>query len=98
MDVLHETDDEIARTDEWVDDMHPRIRERATELGFEDMCHTVHHEIDDGLRCVDDAVCVRHILREPLKEFLVERVEEVLFLGEVFAEHRGLLNRDVEPV
>ena len=63
-----------------------------------DVRDTFHHEIDDRLWCVDDAVCICYILGEPLKELLVEGVEEVLFLGEVFAERRRLFNGDVESV
>ena len=62
------------------------------------MRYALHHEINDGLRGIDDAVCVRDIRRESLKEFLIKRVEEMLFLGEVLAEHRGLLNGDIEPI
>ena len=98
MDVLHETDDEVPRPDERIDDMYPRIRERTTELGFQDVRHTVHHEIDDRLRCVDDTVCVRYVFGETLEELLVEGVEEVLFLGEVSAERRCLFNGDIESV
>ena len=98
LDVLHETDDEVTRSDERIDNVYPCIRERTTELGFQDVRHTVHHEIDDRLRCVDDAVCVRNVLGEPLEELLVERVEEVLFLGEVSAERRRLFDSDVESV
>ena len=98
MDVLHETDDEVTRPDERIDDVNPRIRQRPTELGFQDMRHAVHHEIDDRLWRVDDAVCICDILGEPLKELLVKCIEKVLFLGEVLAERRRLFNGDVESV
>ena len=54
--------------DKWIDDMHAGIRQRPTELGFQDMRHTFHHEIDNGLRCVDNAVRVCDILGESLKK------------------------------
>ena len=57
-----------------------------------------HHEINDRLRCVDDAVCVCDILGEPLKELLIKCVEEVLFLGEVFTEVRCLFYSHIEWV
>ena len=41
---------------------------------------------------------VCYVFGEPLEKLLVKGVEEMLFLGEVFAEHRGLLNRDIESI
>ena len=65
----------------------------SLKLGFQDVFNASHHEIDDRLRCVDDAVCVRYVLGEPLKELLVKRIEgfQVLFLGEV-------LNREISSI
>ena len=48
--------------------MHPRIRQRPTEFGFQEVCDTFHHEIDDRLWRVDDAVCVRYVLGESLEK------------------------------
>ena len=39
------------------------------------------HEVDDGLRGVDDAVGVGLLRVEALEEFLVDGVEEVLLFG-----------------
>ena len=98
LDVLHEADDEVACPDERINDMHTYIRQRPIKLGFQDVCYAIHHKIDDRLWCIDDTVCVCYVFGESLKEFLVERIEEVLFLGEVFAECRCLLNCDIERV
>ena len=78
--------------------MHTRIRQRPTELGFQNLLNTSHHEIDNRLRRIDDAVCVGDILGEPLKKLLVKCVEEMLFLGEVSTECRCLFNSDIEPI
>ena len=52
-------DDEVPSPDERVDDMHPGIRQRPIKFGFQEVLDAFHHEIHDGLRCIDDAVCVR---------------------------------------
>ena len=62
------------------------------------MLDAVHHEVDNRLRCVDDTVCICHIFGEPLKKLLVKRIEEMLFLREVFAKGRCLLDSNVESV
>ena len=62
------------------------------------MLNAVRHKIDNGLRRIDNAVRIGGLHRKALKELLIDRVEEVLFLGEVIDCFRGLLNRFVEVV
>ena len=96
--VLHQSDDEVARADERINNMNTGIRQRSIELAFKDLFNAVHHEIDDRLWRVDDAVCVRYLHREALKELLVDGVEEVLFLREVLAERGSVLDSSIERV
>jgi hypothetical protein len=46
------------------------------ELAPQDVVHRAHHEIDDGLRRVDDAVGIGHLDAEALEELLIDGVEE----------------------
>ena len=61
----------------------PVVAERLAELVLQHLVDAGAHEIDDLLRRVDDAVRVGHLDRVALEEPLVDRVEEVLLLGEV---------------
>ena len=92
------TDDEVAGPDKRIDNMNACIRQRPIKLGFQDMFNAVHHEIDNRLGCVDDAVCVRHLHGEPLKKLFIDGVEELLFLGEVLAEGCGIFNSSIERI
>ena len=93
---MHDADDEVAGADERVDDVDTGIGERTVELRPEDMLDAFHHEIDDRLWCVDDAVRVCDFDREALKELLVDGVEESLFLREVRDRRSGSLDCGVE--
>ena len=76
--------------------MHAGIRQRPVEFGLKNMLDAFHHEIHNRLRCVDDAVCICNIFGEPLKKLLIERVEEMLFLGEISTERCCLFDSDIE--
>jgi len=56
------------------------VAERATELLFQNVFHAAHHEVHNGLRGVDDAVSIGFLGRVALKETLINRVKEFLFL------------------
>ena len=60
------------------------------------MLNAFHHEIDDRLRCVDDAVRVCDFDGEALKKLLVDGVEEPLFLREVRDRRSGSLDCSIE--
>ena len=51
-----------------IDDMHPGICERLPEVSLQDMLDAIHHEIDDGLRRVDDTVPIGILDREILEK------------------------------
>ena len=75
--------DEVAGADERIDEMHPPVCKRTVELGLQNLFNAFHHETDDRLRRVDDAVRIGYIDREALEELFVDGVKKVLFLGEV---------------
>lgn len=56
------------------------------------MRNTFHHEINDRLWGVDDTVRVCYLNREALKKLLVDGIEKLLFLREVFTEECCLFN------
>ena len=87
-DVAHQANDEVAGADEGIDDMHAFIGEGTAEPGLQHMRNAVHHEIDDGLRRVDDAVRIGLLDREALKKLFVDGVKKVLFLREVDERRR----------
>ena len=62
------------------------------ELVLQHLVDAGAHEIDDRLRRVDDAVRVGHLHRVALEEPLVDRVQEVLLLGEVGQGAGGVLD------
>ena len=97
-DVLHQAHDEIARAHKRIDDVNPGIGQRFAEVGFQEMLDAVYHEIDDGLRRVDDPVSIGILDREVLEEALIERVEKILLLGEIGQGAGGFLDRRVKRV
>ena len=60
--------------DEGVEDVDAFVAERATEFFLQNFFDAAHHEIDDGLRGVDDAVGVGFFRRISLEEALVSLV------------------------
>ena len=78
--------------------MNPGIRQRSVKLTFQDMLNAFHHEVNNWLWRVDDAVRVCHLHGESLKKLLIDGVEELLFLGEVFAEGCGVFYGNVERI
>ena len=95
-DFLDKPHDEVAGTNEWIDEMSPCIREWTSKLGLEEMWNTFYHEIDNRLRRIDDAVRIRDLNRESPEKLLVYGIEEVLFLREVDEGWGGTFNRSVE--
>ena len=65
---------------------------RQAELAFQHLLDARTHEIDDGLRRVDDAVRVGELDRVALEEPLVDRVQEVLLLVEIIDAVGGVLD------
>src|SRR5207249_1012373 len=59
------------------------VTERATELFLEDLLDAAHHEVDDRLRRINDAVGVGFFRRVSLEETLIDFVEEGLLLGKI---------------
>jgi len=57
-----------------VEDVHARGAERQAEFGLQHLGDAGAHEIDDGLRRVEDAVRVGDLDRIALEEALVDRV------------------------
>jgi len=49
------------RSETCIEDVHARRAERQAELGLQHLGDAGAHEIDDGLRRVDDAVRVSHL-------------------------------------
>ena len=97
-DLAHDAHDEVAGADKGVDDVYALAAEGAAELALEDGGDAAHHEVDDRLRCVDDAVRVGHLDREALEELLVDSVEELLLVREVADGGGSALDGDVEVV
>ena len=52
----------------------PAIAQGAPEFGAQEVVHGAHHEIDDGLGGVDDAVGVGHLDGKALEEALIDGV------------------------
>ena len=72
-------------------------RERPNSAA-QQVVHGAHHEIDDGLGGVDDAVGVGHLDGKALEEALVDGVQEALLLGVVLDGGGGGFDGVVEAV
>ena len=94
--LLHQPHDEVPGANERIDDIHPAIRKRPVEFGFQDMRDAFHDEIDNRLRRIDDAVRIRNLDREALEKLLIHRIDEVLFLREIDERRGGAFNRGIE--
>ena len=98
LDLLHDADDEVAGADEGIEDVDAFVAERASEFFLQNLFDAAHHEVDDGLRRVDDAVGVGLFRRIALEETLINFVEECLLFGEAGGVFRALLYGLVEAV
>ena len=78
--------------------MDALVGQRTAELPLQDRGHAAHHEVDDRLRRVDDAVCVGDFDGEALEELLVDGVEKVLLVRKVADCGGGALDGGVEAV
>ena len=76
--------------------MDAGVGEGFAELGVEDFLDAADHEVDDGLRGIDDAVGVGLLGVEALEELLVDGVEEVLLFGVAGLGLGGLFDGGVE--
>jgi hypothetical protein len=65
---------------------------------LQDFFDAAHHEIDDGLRSIDDAVGIGFFGRVSLEEAFVDFVEEVLLFGGAGGVFGALLDGFVEAV
>jgi hypothetical protein len=72
--------------------------ELFAELPVENLGDRRAHEIDDFLGRIDDAHRVGELDRVALEESLIDRVEEVLFVGPAATRAGGVLDGDVEAV
>ena len=97
-DFLHDADDEIASADERIEDVDTFIAEGAAKFFLEDFFDAANHEIDDGLRRVDDAVGIGFFGGVALEKALVDFVQEGLFLGEAGGFLGAALDGFVETV
>ena len=83
---------------EGVEDVDSGVREGFAELLLENLFNGADHEVDDGLRGIDDAVGVGLLGVEALEELLVDSVEEVLLFGVALLRLGGFLDGGVEAV
>ena len=79
LDLLHDAGDEVAGAGERVKDVHALVGEAFSELLLQDFFDGADHEIDDGLRRVDDAHGVGLLGVEALEELFVDGVEKCCF-------------------
>ena len=94
--LAHQADDEIAGADKRIDDMNAFIGERTPEFGLEQMFYALHHEIDNRLWCINDAVRIGDFGGVALKKLFVDGIEEVLFLREIGEGCRLTFNFPIE--
>ena len=94
----HQADDEVAGADECIDDMNAFVGERTREFGFEDMFYAFHHEIDDRLWGIDDAVRIGYVGGIALKKLFIDGIKKMLFLREIDECRRFAFNGAIEPV
>ena len=81
LDLLHDADGEVAGADEGLENVDAFVAEGAAEFFLQNFLDTAHHEVDDGLRSINDAVGVGFFRRVALEEAHMDFVEELLFLG-----------------
>jgi hypothetical protein len=98
LNAVHDVDNKIPCAHKGVDDVHVLIGERATKLLLENVFDRLDHEIDNGLRGVDDTVDIGGFDGKALKELFVNSVEKSLFLGIVVNGGCGGLDGAVETV
>lgn len=82
--MLNDIDDEIARPDARVKNLRARCGQRLVKLTPEHLIDAGHHELDDLLRCVDNAQRIGLLDRKALEETLIDGVEELLTLAPGF--------------
>ena len=97
-DFLHDASDEVAGSGEGVKDVYVFVGKGLAELLLKDLFDGADHEVDDGLRGVDDAVGVGLFGVEALEELLVDGVEEVLLFRVALLGLGGPLDGGVEAV
>lgn len=78
---MHDASDEVTRAGERIEDVNALIRKAFAELLLKNLLNAANHEVDDGLRRVDDSMRVCLFGVKALEELLINSVEKVLFLG-----------------
>src|SRR5438876_12134033 len=79
-----------------VEDVDAFVAERASEFLLQNLFDAAHHEIDDGLLCIDDAVGIGLFGRVALEESLVDLIEKGLFFRKARGFFSATLNGAVE--
>ena len=78
--------------------MDAGIAQGPPELVAQEVVHGAHHEVDDGLGGVDDAVGVGHLDGKALEEPLIDGIEEALLLGVIVDGGGGGFDGVIEAV
>ena len=94
----HQPNDEVPGAHKGIDDVNAFIGEGTVKFGFEEIVYALHHEIDNRLRRIDDAVRIRNIGGIPLKKLFIDSIQEVLFLREIDESCRLAFDGAVKPV
>jgi hypothetical protein len=97
-DFTHDPQEKVAGAHKGIQDMDVFIPERAAKFPFQDFVHRAHHEIDQGLGGVHNAVGVGHPDGEALEKALIDGVQEGLLLRIVLHEGGGGFDGDIEAV
>jgi hypothetical protein len=97
-DAVQQVDNKAAGSGGRVEDLDVGCGDGEAELFFQHFIDAGTHEIDDLLRCVDDAKCVGLLDGEALEEALVDCVEEMLTLRPAFNASGRSFDGDVEAI
>ena len=95
-DLPHDAHDEVAGADEGIEDVDAFVAERAAEFFLQNFLDAAHHEVDDRLRRIDNAVGIGFFGRVTLEEALIDFVEEGLLLGKISGLFGAALDGAVE--
>ena len=97
-DPPQQVDHKVARARTRVEQGHAGGPQLEVELVFEHLLHTSAHKIDNRLRCIDNPVCIGRFDAIPLKEALVDGVDEPLPFAEVGQRLRCLFNHRIKAI
>src|SRR5487761_2592572 len=62
------------------------------------MLHRANHEVDDGLRSIDDAMRIGNFYCKTLEKLLIDRIEEALLLRPFGDRLRPHLQHDIKMI